>query len=134
MRLLKEGVKDRDVAAACAVSRSAVLDYRKKLNLYVARKWLPLQERLMSLSKVTEAGCWEWIGTKQGSGYGYYPSRHKGERLAHRVSYEAFIGPVPADLVLHHKCHNTLCINPDHLEPMTTGDHKREHSRMRKAS
>lgn len=38
---------------------------------------------------------------------------------AHRVSYEAFIGPIPAGLDLDHLCRNRACINPYHLEPVT---------------
>lgn len=42
-----------------------------------------------------------------------------GSKRAHRVSYETFVGPIPAGLTLDHLCRNTLCINPAHLEPVT---------------
>jgi len=39
--------------------------------------------------------------------------------LAHRASYEAFVGPIPAGLTLDHLCRTPLCVNPWHLEPVT---------------
>jgi hypothetical protein len=35
---------------------------------------------------------------------------------AQQASYEAFIGPMPKGLLVMQRCHNRLCINPDHLE------------------
>lgn len=63
--------------------------------------------------KKTET-CWLWTGAKTNKGYGNYQSR-----LAHRVSYELHIGPIPEGLTLDHQCRNTICVNPAHLKPMT---------------
>ncbi len=60
------------------------------------------------------SGCWIWLAAKQSRGYGNYRSR-----LAHRVSYEMNKGPIPKGLTLDHLCRNRLCVNPDHLEPVT---------------
>lgn len=38
---------------------------------------------------------------------------------AHVLSYERFVGPVPAGLDLDHTCRNRACWNPTHLEPVT---------------
>lgn len=64
------------------------------------------------------SGCWLWLGTQNGNGYGQFWT---GERLemAHRWSYEHHIGPVPDGLVLDHLCRVRSCVNPDHLEPVT---------------
>ena len=44
-----------------------------------------------------------------------------GKRLpAHRASYELFKGSIPNDLVIDHLCRNTLCVNPCHLEAVTS--------------
>lgn len=36
-----------------------------------------------------------------------------------RWYYEQVRGPIPAGLHLDHLCRNTMCVNPDHLEPVT---------------
>jgi hypothetical protein len=70
--------------------------------------------------KVT--GCWNWLGCQQ-RGYGRIGmgrlGQDRGKRLAHRVSYEAFVGPIPDGYTLDHLCKNTMCVNPLHLEPVT---------------
>lgn len=61
-----------------------------------------------------EGDCWEWMGARNGTGYGNIESRG-----AHRVIYEALVGPIPKGLDLDHLCRNPPCVNPDHLEPVT---------------
>ena len=39
--------------------------------------------------------------------------------MAHRVSYEALVGPIPKDLCIDHLCRVRNCVNPAHLEPVT---------------
>ena len=67
--------------------------------------------------------CWLWTGSRDGKGYGYYSWQEpgKGARIAsaHRTAYELLVGPIPEGLELDHLCRNTLCVNPDHLEPVT---------------
>lgn len=63
--------------------------------------------------------CWEWAAYRKADGYGMF--RLDGQsRLAHRVAYELFVGPVPDGLQLDHKCRNRGCVNPAHLEPVTS--------------
>jgi hypothetical protein len=58
--------------------------------------------------------CWIWTGAKQSRGYGNFQSK-----LAHRVSYERYVGKIPDGLTLDHLCRNRLCVNPAHLEPVS---------------
>lgn len=68
---------------------------------------------------VTPFGCFEWGGSRTTEGYGRIQiSRH--ERRAHRVAYELLVGPIPAGLQLDHLCRNRACVNPDHLEPVSS--------------
>lgn len=69
-------------------------------------------------------GCWLWIGSRNGKGYGQYRLNGKIRR-AHRVSYESHRGPIPNGLVLDHRCCNTSCVNPLHLEVATVGENNR---------
>lgn len=63
-------------------------------------------------------GCWEWLGHRNQSGYGRFWLLGRYE-VAHRVSYELFVGPIPVGLTLDHRCRNRGCVRPDHLEPAT---------------
>lgn len=59
--------------------------------------------------------CWIWTrGTHNG-----YGSTCSGE-LAHRTFYEAAKGPIPDGMVADHLCRHTLCVNPSHLECVTS--------------
>lgn len=64
--------------------------------------------------------CWVWTASTK-NGYGQIGSGgHRGPPvLAHRVSYELLVGPVPDGLELDHLCRNRRCVNPAHLEPVT---------------
>ena len=68
-------------------------------------------------------GCWLWVaGTKKSNGgrYGQFSlPRHSGSIVAHRWAWEETNGPIPKGKQLDHLCRNTLCVNPDHLEPVT---------------
>ena len=63
-------------------------------------------------------GCWEWQGARSGNGYGTLGVDGR-TRLAHRLSYQHFIGPIPDGLDLDHLCRVRWCVNPRHLEPVT---------------
>lgn len=60
-------------------------------------------------------GCWTYRAIKNASGY---VSMGNGV-MAHRVSYEWFVGPIPSGLELDHLCGQRDCVNPHHLEPVT---------------
>ena len=61
------------------------------------------------------SGCWLWLGKLDRSGYGVF----SGNVSAYRASYETVFGEVPLGLDLDHKCRVRICINPDHLDPVT---------------
>jgi hypothetical protein len=58
--------------------------------------------------------CWSWRGSRHKFGYGYV--RHGDDTmLAHRISYELFVGPIPDGFHVLHKCDTPACTNPGHL-------------------
>lgn len=63
-------------------------------------------------------GCWEWQTATGSKGYGAF-SDGKRSLLAHRFSYELFVGPIPEGLQIDHLCRNRKCVRPDHLEAVT---------------
>jgi|SRR5215467_13564432 len=67
--------------------------------------------------KNLQTGCWIWIAGKNQDGYGSFWLN--GPQKAHRVSYEHFVNPIPADTEIDHLCGNRLCVNPQHLEAVT---------------
>ena len=73
-------------------------------------------------------GCWVWTGKMRSRLYGEY-----GYWLAHRVSYQIHVGPIPDGLCVLHNCpggnDNPLCVNPDHLWLGTKGDNNKDRDR-----
>lgn len=59
-------------------------------------------------------GCWLWFAGGDSSGYGSFllDGRSLG---AHRVSYMIYIGDIPNNMHVLHKCDTRRCVNPDHL-------------------
>lgn len=82
-------------------------------------RWQSVRERLEAKHvKNAITGCWEYTGYRQPRGYGSIQVQGKAV-LAHRASYEEYVGPIPEGMVIDHLCRNTSCINPEHLEPTT---------------
>jgi hypothetical protein len=86
----------------------------------------PIQERLERYFQRGD-GCWTWTGYANKAGYGMIGSGGDKSRplMAHRVAYETYVGPVPPGKELHHLCRNKLCVNPEHLFPVSRLTHNR---------
>lgn len=87
------------------------------------RTYRPAIDRLMAHVTMTPgplaSDC--WVSTYGDNGAGYTRITVDGRTMyAHRFSYEQHVGPIPAGLELDHLCRVPRCVNPAHLEPVTT--------------
>jgi hypothetical protein len=68
--------------------------------------------------------CVLWTGVVNWKGYGVV-RWGKTSTTAHRAAWITAYGPLADNLTLDHLCRNRLCVNLDHLEPVTTGENTR---------
>lgn len=77
------------------------------------------------LERVVVGLCWEFPHSLNGDGYGtVWDSSVKQSTKAYIAVWEHLIGPVPRlpngmRTPLDHLCRNRVCVDPDHLEPVT---------------
>lgn len=69
-------------------------------------------------------GCWLWQANIDIYGYAIVKVDGKN-RKAHRVAYELFIGPIPEGHDADHLCRVRHCVNPLHIEPVTSAENQR---------
>lgn len=100
----------------------------------IAIRGIPAWQRIVDRVVVQPDGCWIWPGA---TARGYGTIRDGGStRYAHRVVYEHFRGEI-AKSELDHLCHtrdkacsggwgcpHRRCVNPDHLEPVTSSENQ----------
>lgn len=86
---------------------------------------LPPAERFWRfVSPQSNDECWIWNGGLNNYGYGLLSGlkakNHSYAVLAHRVGYELLIGPIPDGLEIDHLCRTRSCVNPEHLDTVTS--------------
>lgn len=85
---------------------------------WLVRKGIPRHQFMQKVARQKD-GCWLWMGTVDRDGYG----RLMVNRVrwgAHRLTYVAYKGPIETGMVIDHLCRVPNCVNPDHLEAVTT--------------
>ena len=75
------------------------------------------QDRFWQKVNKTES-CWLWTGAKA-RGYGHFRLNGRS-RTTHRLAWEWANGRIPEDLEIDHLCRIRHCVNPDHMELVTT--------------
>lgn len=82
-------------------------------------------ERFMQYVDILPNGCWFWTGARsrgKGNKKWYGSFWYKGESIrAHRFSCDVIGGKVcPPGWHRDHTCKFSLCVCPDHVEPVTS--------------
>lgn len=81
-------------------------------------------------------GCWLWLGCGSGRSarYGEYGRLWVNGRNcgAHRVSFEAAVGPIPNGMRVLHHCDTPACVNPAHLFLGTMKDNAADRDRKQR--
>lgn len=81
------------------------------------------QERTRKISfEVDDNGCFNCVSHKPNKDGYRQIVINKKLHLMHRYIYEQCFGEIPKGHVIRHKCDNTHCINPEHLETGTPRD------------
>lgn len=76
-----------------------------------------VEEKLLNFREIKD-GCWLWTRATSDTGYGSLRLDGTTHNV-HKLAYELWVGPVPAELQLDHLCRVRRCFNPAHLEPVT---------------
>lgn len=80
----------------------------------------------LARKQIKKDGCWGWVGSTDGNGYGTIAVSGQSPKKAHRVSFEYYFGPIPPGLNICHSCDNPECTNPVHLFIGTQADNMRD--------
>lgn len=91
------------------------------------RTYKTVVDQIKSNILIDQNGCWVWQKNLNKDGYAHMFHQKKTLRV-HRVSYKIFKGPIPSGLDIDHLCRNQRCVNPDHLEAVTTKENIRRSS------
>lgn len=82
---------------------------------------MSVEDRFWSKVDKTET-CWNWTDVPQSMGYGTFSinANYKSKSyLAHRYIFTILGVEIPAGKFVDHMCHNTMCVNPEHLRFVT---------------
>lgn len=109
-----EAMNHKDGLCECGCGETTTV-YRGEFRRFVIghnQRWQGPEYR------IDERGCWIWLRSTDGCGYGLVKIDGRTRR-AHRVLFEQLRRPIPSGLQLDHLCRNRRCVNPDHLDLVT---------------
>lgn len=114
----------------------AIAPTRAEFKILRRGRYESATDRLMTRSiPEPNSGCWLWLGEVNNKGYGMLSRKESvarilnlpsPERLAHRISYITFVGPVLDRLKVLHRCDVRCCVNPEHLFVGTQRDNMKD--------
>jgi hypothetical protein len=87
--------------------------------IYPRKALTPAGLILLKADVCSTERCWLIDRPLTADGYARITIPGRGQLLAHRVAYEALIGPIPPKHDVDHRCENRNCCNPFHLEAVS---------------
>src|SRR4029077_3494017 len=91
----------------------------------IGRPPIPMIDRFMCKIMVNwDTGCWLWTARKFPNGYSQFiikkPTGKWDNTQGHIIAYKLYRGDIPSGLELDHLCRRRHCVNPFHLEAVTS--------------
>lgn len=84
-------------------------------------------ERLWSNIHIAESDeCWVWVGRRakiELPRVNFIVNGRRHRRTVRHAVFHQLYGPVPKDAAVFTKCHNVICLNPDHFFIAPKGFH-----------
>lgn len=137
--------KDRMLFCTCGNSNCLNTDHLQLIDIHVPKPpkepvvyslraiktkklLLPCPELFYQKIKVEkkEGGCWD-SGIKARAERPYPTVHFKHHQIStHRFAYTCFVGAIPQDKIIMHKCDNPRCCNPEHLQLGTLSDNTQD--------
>jgi hypothetical protein len=106
-------------AVPASVNTRRMLD-----SLGIRRAGQPPTRDLSAPRAVNKAECIEWQRCRDRDGYG--AKWADGRRVfAHRWAFEQANGPLDDGMTIDHLCGNRACVNPTHMEAVSSRENKR---------
>lgn len=90
----------------------------------LARFWAKVDKR-------SDDECWDWMASKNSSGYGTFWANKK-VTAAHRLSYQIAKGEIPSGMNVLHRCDRPCCVNPAHLWAGTQAENVQDMTRKQR--
>ena len=104
------------------IKSDLALGYRHKPDSLLNEK--QIQKFIKRIKMDLLSDCWNWVGYLSKDGYARI-SINGIQSYGHRLSYQYWKGNIPNGLQLDHLCRNRKCVNPNHLECVTTQENIR---------
>jgi HNH endonuclease len=108
-------------ASAKEYCQGHYMQQRRGQKLSPLYNHLSLKDRIESKIEKDDSGCFIWTGHVDTGGYPNIKFQGKNY-LVHRSYYKIVVEDIQKHNTLDHLCRNKLCINPDHLQPVSRSE------------